>query len=161
MSYYSRKYCILYICSGLLFFYHFKLTQLCVIRQCTVVSCFQSCKGGFHTKEAKSRQLREQQLKTSISPFLPLQTSTGTLNRNCSQSNQWEAPYCKAKLSSVDHKIPLSIKWGALSTGIPQGCVLGPLLLFLYTHSLDKVISFHWFSCDCYAGNTLLYFPTF
>ncbi|XP_047664837.1 uncharacterized protein LOC113657907 isoform X2 [Tachysurus fulvidraco] len=70
-------------------------------------------------------------------------------------SLEWFTSYLEGRSYQVTWR-RLTCTLQRLSTGVPQGSVLGPLLFCLYNPSLSKVISSHGFSYHYYANDSQL-----
>ena len=68
----------------------------------------------------------------------------------------WFRSYLSGRFQTVHIKDSHSSP-SALTCGVPQGSVLGPILFILYTQPISKIVSHHSLSHHCYSDDNQLY----
>src|SRR4029434_6312310 len=67
-------------------------------------------------------------------------------------AHSWFESYLTGRSFNVSWQCQLSVPH-RLTTGVPQGSVMRPLLFAIYTTSLGPIIRSHGFSYHCYADD--------
>src|SRR4029434_5760047 len=72
------------------------------------------------------------------------------------KAHSWFESYLTGRSFNASSQGQLSVPH-RLTTGVPQGSVMGPLIFAIYTTSLGPIIRSHGFSYHCYADDTQLF----
>ncbi len=112
-------------------------------------------------------RLARTDFKSSILILLDISAAFDTVNQQIPQSTllrkgisgttfQWFDSYLSDRSFKVSCRSEVS-KSQRLTTGVPQGSVLGPLLFSVYMKSLGSIVQKRGFSYHCSADDTQLY----